>query len=314
MKVFVAGATGVLGRRVVAQFTANGHTVLCLSRNPENVKLIRSLGGEPRHADLFDAASLVKAAAGSEVVIRAATAIPVKLRTSAKDWAMNDRIRREGTKALVEATAKVGAHAFFQESVAWAVGNPDGTSYSEDAAPSNDERLASALDGERIAREAGERDGFAAGALRFGAFYCADAWHTRIMAESLAARKPTMIGPGTNVWSMIHSDDAASAFVNAAERPRSGAWHIVDDEPVALKVYLAAMAERLQASEPRHASKTLARLAFGRYIVDVLTGSFVTTNARFRKDFGWAPQYPTYRSGLDQISKLWKEEGFPSKK
>ncbi len=314
MKVFVAGATGVIGRRVVQQFAANGDRVVGLARGPEKAKLIRSLGGEPRNADLFDPSSLAKAAEGAEVVIRAATAIPTKLRTSAKDWALNDRIRREGTKALAEATATVGAHTFLQESICWAVRSPDGSTYDENAPPSEDERLASALDGERIAREAGERNGFEATALRFGGFYSADAWHTRIMGESLMRRKPTMIGPGTNIWSLIHSDDAAGAFVTAAGRSRTGAWHIVDDAPVALGTYLSAMAERLGAPGPRRAPKALARIALGRYLTDVLTGSFVTTNARFRKDFGWTPRYPTYREGLEHIVAAWKAEGFPTKK
>ena len=178
MKVFVAGATGVLGRRIVRQLAGRNHIVIGAVRDGSGEKTVLSCGGDPRLVDLFDVDSLVKAADGAEVVIRAATAIPTKLRPSAKDWAMNDRIRREGTKALTEATARVGARAFIQESVAWAVRSPDGSVYDEDAPPARDPVLASALDGERIGREAGERLGFDAGVLRCGGFYCADGWHT----------------------------------------------------------------------------------------------------------------------------------------
>ena len=85
----------------------------------------------------------------------------------------------------------------------------------------------------------------------------------------------------------------------------------MDDLPVALGDYLSGMAKRIGASPPRSAPRALARLALGRYLTDVLTGSFVTTNARFRRDFAWTPRHPTYREGLDQIVAAWKAEGFP---
>src|SRR5213595_491493 len=100
MRVFVAGATGVLGRRVVRQLVARGHVAVGLTRSESGDATVRSLGGEPRRADLFDADALARAAEGCSVVIHAATAIPTKVRTRPKDWDMNDRIRREGTRAL----------------------------------------------------------------------------------------------------------------------------------------------------------------------------------------------------------------------
>src|SRR5439155_24613855 len=119
----------------------------------------RTTGGEPRRADRFDAGALATAAEGCDVIIRAATAIPTKVRTRATDWAMNDRIRREGTRSLVAAAARVGARAFLQESIVWAVGTLDGRPFDEDAPPAGDPVLASALDAERIARGAGASHG-----------------------------------------------------------------------------------------------------------------------------------------------------------
>ena len=311
MRAFVAGASGVLGRQIVRQFVARGHEVVGLTRSDTADDRVRSLGGEPRRADLFDAQAVAQAAKGCEIIIRAATAIPTKVRTGPKDWAMNDRIRREGTRSLVAAAARVGARAFLQESVVWAVGTLDGKPFDEDAPPAGDPVLASALDAERIAREAGVSHGFHTLALRCGGFYSADGWHTRILAESIARGRPVLIGRHSPVWSLIHTDDAASAFVTAAEAPKTGVWHVVDDRPVPLSAFLGELAIRLGARSPRRMPRWLARMFLGRYGTRILSSSFSTSNARFRRDFGWRPSFPTYREGVEEIAAAWKAEGFP---
>src|SRR5437879_8734930 len=184
-----------------------------LARSGTAEATVRSLGGEPRRADLFDADAVAQAAKGCDIIIRAATAIPTKVRTGPKDWAVNDRIRREGTRSLVTAAARVGARAFLQESVVWAVGTLDGRPFDEDAPPANDPVLASALAGEHIAEEAGSADGFDTLALRCGGFYSADGWHTRILAEASAKGRPVLIGRESPVWSRSHTKHAAGAFV-----------------------------------------------------------------------------------------------------
>src|SRR3954469_6737703 len=118
-RVFIAGATGVLGRGLLQQFREQGHEVVGLVRSPEGERLVRSLGGEPRQADLFDADALARAAEGAEVVIHAATAIPVKSRPRPEDWAINDRIRRKGTRALTQAAIRVGGKLYLQQSITW---------------------------------------------------------------------------------------------------------------------------------------------------------------------------------------------------
>jgi len=302
-----------LGHRIVRRLVARNHTVVGLARSATAEATVRSLGGEPRRADLFDPDAVAKAAKGCDVVIRAATAIPTKVRTGPKDWAMNDRIRREGTRSLVTATARVGARAFLQESVVWAVGTLDGRPFDEDAPPANDPVLASALDGEHIAEEAGSADGFDTLALRCGGFYSADGWHTRILAESIAKGRPVLIGGRSPVWSMIHTDDAASAFVTAAEAPKTGVWHIVDDRPAPLADFLRKIAKQLDARPPRRMPAWLADLVLGRYGTRILSSSFSTSNARFRRDFGWRPTFPTYAEGLEEVMTSWRAEGFPAR-
>src|SRR5712691_2688564 len=314
MRVFVAGATGVLGRRIVQRFAAHGHPVVGLVRSEDGEKAVRSAGGEPRRASLFDVKALTEAARGSDVVVHAVTAIPTKIRTTAKDWATNDRIRREGTRALTAAAGNVGAGAYLQQSVVWAVRGPEGKPFDEDAPPSGDPILASSLDGERIALDAGREHGFRAGVLRLGGFYSADGWHTRILGESLSRGRPVIVEQGDAVWSLIHSDDAASSFVAAAEKPTTGVWHVVDDQPVAMSEYLTAMAARLSTRSPRHMRRWLARLFLGRYTADLLTSSFPSGNDRFRAAFSWRPSFPTYAEGLDEIVAAWRAEGFPERR
>src|SRR5712691_7784790 len=311
MRVFVAGATGVIGRRLVRQLVARGHVAVGLTRTEAGERTVRSLGGEPRRADLFDADALTKAAEGCSVVVHVATAIPTKLRTTPRDWAMNDRIRREGTTCLTTAAARVGAGAYLQQSIVWAVRGPDGATFDEDAPPVSDPILASSLDGERIAREAGAAHGFRAAILRCGGFYSSDGWHTRIFGESLVQGRPVLVDGGAAVWSWLHAEDAASAFLAASEWPKSGVWHIVDDRPVSLSEYLGALARRLGTRPPRRLPRSLARLVLGRYTAELLTSSFATSNARFRSDFRWQPTYPTFAEGLDEVVAAWQSEGFP---
>ena len=111
---------------------------------------------------------------------------------------------------------------------------------------------------------------------------------------------------------MSHADDAAEAFAVAAERPRGGLWHVVDDRPVTLAEFFGDFAARLGAMPPRRVPVWLAMLIGGRLTVETLMSSFPTSNARLRRDFGWTPRYPTHREGLDQVLAAWREEGFPA--
>lgn len=310
MKIFIAGATGVLGRRLVRQFGERGHTVLGLARNERGDEIIRALGGEPRHADLFDAESLARAADGTEIVIHAATAIPTQPKTSPADWALNDRIRREGTQALASSATMVGARAYLQQSIVWVARPKDESSFNEDSPIVPHPIYQSAADSEVIAREAGERSGFKAAILRCGAFYSADAAHTRMMGREIARRKLPIVGKGDAIWANIHVEDAASAFVRASEAGKSGLWHVVDDRPVTLAEIFSSFARKLGAPAPRHVPAWLARFVAGKDAVAFLTASTRTSNARIRSDLGWSPRLPSFEEGLDEVVAKWREEGF----
>jgi nucleoside-diphosphate-sugar epimerase len=305
MKVFIAGAPGVLGRRLVRQFTARGHAVVGHVRSAKGEQAVRAMGGEPRYADLFGADSLAKAAEACDTIIHAATAIPVKTRTTPGDWAMNDRIRREGTRRLTEAAAMIGAKTYLQQSVVGVARPKDGSAFDEDSPVVSNVLIQSAIDAEAIARETGAAEGFTTAVLRGGSFYDPDSAHTRMLAEALRKRALPVIGSGEAVWAMIHTDDAASAYVILAEQPREGVWHVVDDERVTVRQFLEGFASRLGARAPRRTPAWLAKWFAGEQAVAWFTQSTRTTNARLRRDFGWSPRYPTFREGLDQIIAAW---------
>jgi nucleoside-diphosphate-sugar epimerase len=305
--VFVAGATGVLGRRLVRQLAARGHAVAGLVRDDRGRGIVTTLGGEARPADLFDVDSLARAAAGAEVVIHAATAIPKAGPRPAGAWAMNDRIRREGTRALAAAAGRVGATVYLQQSIVWIARPADHAFFDETAPPNPEPAHHSALDGERIAQEAGARDGFAVAVLRCGWFYGADADSTVALARGLRAGRLPIVGAGDAVWALLHADDAASAFVATAEVSASGIFHVVDDCPVTARVFLTEFADRLGVRRPRRVPVWLARVIAGRPTVGFMAASTRTSNDRFRRAVGWTPGYPTYREGLDEIVRCWNE-------
>lgn len=310
LRIFVAGATGVLGRGLIQQFSARGHSVIGLSRDSGGEEVIRSLGGESRSGDIFDVDSLSRAADGADVVIHAATSIPTKTRTSARDWVMNDRLRREGTRALTECAARIGAGLYLQQSIVWLARPKDGSYFDETSKPEPEPLILSALDSETIALQAGTKFGFKVSVLRCGFFYGPDSSHTRMMGDMLMKRRFPIIGSGLAELSCLQTNDAAGAFVAAAEGNKTGLWHVVDDQIVTVRDLLVEFALRLGAPAPRSVPAWLARLIAGRYAVNFLTSPVRTSNAKFRADFGWQPRFPTYKEGLDQIVSIWKTRGF----
>ncbi|WP_101297201.1 NAD-dependent epimerase/dehydratase family protein [Halegenticoccus soli] len=315
MRVFIAGATGVLGRRLVDRFAERGHAVTGLTRSAEGDAIVEARGGEPHRGNLFHPVSLARGAEGADAVIHAATAIPTGVRPSEADWRRNDRVRREGTEALTAAAAEVGAGLYLQQSITWVARQPDGSAFDENSVPHPTRVTQSALDAEYIAGRAGDREGFDVGVLRCGTFYAPDAAHTRTTGENLRKGRLPIPGGGPlgrrdAAISVLHVDDAARAFVAAAEAGVEGLWHVVDDEPVAVAALLRSLAERLDAPSPRRLPGWLLVPVLGRETVRAFTKSATTTNRRFREEVGWEPAYPTYREGLEQVVEAWQEEGF----
>jgi len=311
MRVFIAGATGVLGRRMVRQFTERNHRVVGLARDEKGRQTIERLGAEAVVGDIFDAGSMAAAVGRADAVIHAATAIPTKVSSSRADWALNDRLRREGTRALTEAAARLGAKTYVQQSIVWVARPADDSFFDERTRVGRpDEVYRSAFDGEQIAAEAGRKFGFNVSVLRCGGFYAPDAYHTRAFARGLLKRRLPLIGGGRAVSANLHADDAAGAFVAAAEAGRSGLWHVTDDEPTTIRDMLFEFAGRLGAPAPRSIPLWLARWFVWKGVIDFFTRSTRTSNRLFREEFGWSPRFPSFRAGLGEVVAAWRAEGF----
>lgn len=311
MRIAIAGATGVLGRRMVRQFMERGHGVVGLARDEKGLQTIRGLGGEAAVGDIFDADSLAAAFGRADVVIHAATSIPVNVSGGGAAWELNDRLRRDGTRALTEAASRVGAKTYIQQSVVW-VARPADDSFFEEKTPVGvpGELYASAFDGERIAGQAGEKYGFNVAVLRCGGFYAPDAQHTRAFARGLLKRRLPLIGGGSAMSANLHADDAAGAFVAAAEADRAGLWHVTDDEPTTIREMLFEFARELGAPAPRRLPLWLARLFVPKAAIDFFTRSTRTSNRLFREEVGWSPRFPSFRAGLEDVVRVWHAEGF----
>jgi nucleoside-diphosphate-sugar epimerase len=311
MRVFIAGATGVLGRRMIRQFLEKNHPVIGLARDEKGAQKIKTLGGEAVIRSIFDADLLAAEVRHADVVIHAATAIPTKFTGQPEDWAMNDRLRREGTRALTEAAAKLGAKTYIQQSVVWVARPEDDSFFDETTKLTRPDALyQSAFDGEQIAFEAGEKFGFNVAVLRGAGFYAADAAHTRLFAEGLLKRRLPLIGKGDAVSANIHVEDAASAFVAAAIAGKKGLWHVTDDDSTTIKEMLSEFAGKLNAPSPWRIPLWIARLFIWEGVIDFFTRSTRTSNRLFKKEIGWSPRFPSYRVGLEEVVRTWRAEGF----
>jgi nucleoside-diphosphate-sugar epimerase len=222
LRVFVAGATGVLGKRLVAELADRGHVVVGLTRDREGDELVAERGGVPRRGDVLDAEFVEWAAADADVVVHAATAIPTERRPDEAARERNDRVRRQGAANLTNAAAKGAAGRYVQASVAWLVRNDDGSPVDEGSSPNPDRTTRSALAAEQRARAA-ERFGLEPIVLRTGWFYSADSAQTRQLAEGLLSGRlpavcPGLLGRSDAELSLVHPDDAAVAFADAVEQ------------------------------------------------------------------------------------------------
>lgn len=314
MRVFIAGATGVLGRRLVAECADRGHEVVGLVRDDSGADLVRERGGTPHHGDVFEPETLVEGAAGADVIVNAATKIPTDTNPSPEEWELNDRVRREGTVHLVGAAATAGAERFIQQSIVWVARQPDGSHFDETAETHPDPSTQSAVDAEETVRESAASHEFDPVILRGGYFYAPDTAHTHLFGERLLAGKLPIVANGLlgrrdATLSFIHVDDIARAYGNAIEGRDSGIFHVVDDEPTTYARFVEEFADRLDASSPRRIPAWLAKFFLNDNLVRLLTNPIPTDNDRFSEAFDWQPEYPTIETGLDQVVDTWEENG-----
>jgi nucleoside-diphosphate-sugar epimerase len=305
VRVFIAGATGVIGRRLIPQLQSAGHELSGMTRSPERAAELRAQGVDAAVADALDADAVERAVADArpDAVVDQLTSLPARIdpRKIERDFALNDRLRSEGTRILVAASEKAGARRIVAQSIAFAYApGPPGTVHAEDDplyvdSPPPFRRSARALaDLEQAILGAGGI------VLRYGYFYGPGSSIGRggSMPEELARRRLPVIGRGQGVWSFIHVDDAAAATVAALTHGESGAYNVVDDEPAPVAEWLPELAAALHAPPPFRVPASIARLAAGRYGVDTMTRAQGASNARAKQQLGWAPAHPSWREGF----------------
>lgn len=297
MEIWIAGATGVLGRRAVPLLMAAGHSVVGLARSSAKWP---NLPPEMRFipCDVTAAGQMTQVFAGTkpDVIVNLATAIPSDKPTTAA-WARNDAVRREGTSNLVEAALLYDSYYIHLSS--HFISAPAGDAWITEESPyAKAPPMVSAIDAERIMHK-GLNQGMPGCVLQASTLYCEDSPQTRAIVQAIKQAKPVMIGNGHNYWSFVHPYDVATAILRAVERRPAGETYLIsDDEPMRMADCLDFIARELHAHPPKSVAPFLAKLAIGGEMVDLLLGSRRVANAKAKRDLGWEPRYPAFRDGF----------------
>jgi nucleoside-diphosphate-sugar epimerase len=300
MRVFVAGASGAIGTRLVAQLVERGHDVIGTFRSPGGGEGLRALGADPIMLDLLDARAVRKAVLESkpEAIVHQATALAGRgfSRKLDRTFAQTNRLRTEGTDALVAAVCEAGVRRFIAQSFApYRYARQGGMVKTEDdpldptPAPGTERTFAAMAYVDHAVTEAGGI------ALRYGGFYGnAD----NPLLKPVRKRLFPIIGNGEGVTSFVHLEDAAAATVLALEHDGACIYNIVDDDPAPLREWLPVLANVLAAKPPRHIPAWLARLIAGEDAVKMGTQTRGASNAKAKRELGWTLRYPSWREGF----------------
>jgi nucleoside-diphosphate-sugar epimerase len=307
VRVFLAGATGVIGRRLLPRLLEGGHDVTAMTRREDRAAGLREAGAVPVVADVFDAEAVRTAVerAAPDVLVHELTDLPPALnpRRMEEQLAGNDRIRTEGTRNLVEAAVAAGTRRVVAQSIAFAY-PPTGDALKReedplwDAAPWPWSRSVAAL--RELEGDVTNTEGIDGLVLRYGFFYGPGTPYASggFWEKEVRRRRFPVVGRGDGVFSFIHIDDAADATVAAVERGSPGIYNVVDDEPAPLREWLPVYAEAIGAKPPRRVPRFVARLLAGPYAVMLATALRGASNERAKAELGWAPRYPSWRQGF----------------
>lgn len=308
MKVFVAGASGAVGMRLVPQLLAGGHEVVAMTRSPQKAERLRALGAEAVVADALDREAVVAAVAGTrpEAVVHQLTALTGvrSYRNFDREFALTNRLRTEGTDHLLAGARAGGARRFVAQSYGnWNYERTGTELKSEedrlDPSPAKNQRRSLAAI-RHLENAVLGTDGVEGVALRYANFYgpgTGIAADGEIVAEVRRRRLP-IVGDGGGVWSFVHVDDAAAATIAALDHGAPGVYNVVDDEPAPVSSWLPALAEAVGAKPPRRVPAWLGRIGGGEVGVSMMTKVRGTSNGKARRELGWEPSYRSYREGF----------------
>jgi nucleoside-diphosphate-sugar epimerase len=310
MKVFVAGATGALGKQLVPRLVGRGHEVVGMTSSAAKQDLVRSLGARPVVADALDPDAVAQAVAQAEpqVIVNQLTALSgsLDMRKFEESFALTNRLRTEGTDHLLAAGRAVEIERFVAQSYAgWPFARTGGPVKTEEDPldPTPADAMRTTHDAIRHLEEAVTGATWTEGiVLRYGGFYGPgtslslnpEGEHV----ELLRKRKFPIVGSGTGVWSFVHIEDAASATVAAIELGKRGLYNVVDDEPAPVHEWLPAAAATLGARKPMRLPRWLGRLTAGEAVVVMMNEVRGASNAKAKRELGWQPRYPSWRQGF----------------
>ena len=300
MRVFVAGASGALGSRLVPQLVDAGHEVIGTHNSPASAQLLQVLGAEPVRLDLLDARAVRTAVLDSrpDAIVHEATALAdIKFgRSLDRTFVTTNRLRTEGTDALLAAAREAGVSRFVAQSFAPYLyarrGGPIKTEADpvDETPPPNTGQTYAAITYLEKATTA-----FGVIALRYGGFYGAA---NDALIEPVRKRQFPIVGDGGGIFPWLHLDDGAAATVLALEHSGPAIYNIVDDEPAPVRDWLPVLASALGAKLPRHLPAWLARLFAGSAAVVLATQARGSSNAKAKRELGWTPRYPSWRLGF----------------
>jgi nucleoside-diphosphate-sugar epimerase len=303
MRVFVAGATGAIGRRLIPRLVANCHTVIATTRKASNQADIRAAGAAPVVVDPLAAGAVREAVARAEpeAIIHQLTALSGKsdLRHFDRWFAATNELRTKATENLLSAAQSAGASRFVAQSyTGWNNIREGGPVKAEhdplDPYPANEQR--ESLAAIRFLEEAVTNARLEGIVLRYGNFYGRGDFDS--MIELVKNRRFPIIEEGTGVWSWIHLGDAAAATVAALERGKRGVYNITDDEPAPVAEWLPYLADVVGAKAPLRVPKWLARILAGRVAVQWMTEGRGASNAKAKRELSWQPDFATWRDGF----------------
>lgn len=307
MRVFLAGATGAIGRQLVPLLLADGHEVVGMTRSPERAQELRAAGAEPAIADALDREAVVEAVRGArpDAIVHQLTAIPALIdpRRIERDFVLTDRLRTEGTHNLLAGAREAGTERVVAQSIAFVYApGPSGALHAEadplvsvEQAPKSFRRTAGAV--AELERSVLSANGIV---LRYGYFYGPGSSIARegTMAQALRKRRIPLVGRGTGVWSFIHVEDAARATVAALGHSGPAVYNVVDEQPAPVADWLPAFARAVGAPKPLKIPTLLARPLAGSYGIQTMVRVQGADGSRARSELDWRPRYPSWREGF----------------
>jgi nucleoside-diphosphate-sugar epimerase len=309
MRVFVAGATGAIGRYLVPTLVTAGHQVTGSTRSPAKAGLLAQAGATAAIVDGLDRQAVLNAvrAAEPDVIVHQMTDLTRlrNFRSFDKEFAVTNELRTKGTDYLLEAAAATGTRRFIAQSfIGWNNARTGGPVKTEED-PLDPHPLAATAESMAAIRHIQETvlqavpEGLV---LRYGMFYGPGA--SDVMLDVVAKRKMPVVGGGTGIWSFIEVTDAAAATAAAVTRGAPGVYNIVDDDPAPVGQWLPFLSSCLGVKPPMNAPVWLGRLLAGQVVVSLMTQTRGAANAKARRELGWAPRYPSWRDGFP----VWVKE------